>query len=116
MSSARQGIASQPLSSQVGSRPTTALAPLRVCVRSARSRSRWAIPVVAVLFMTQMALGFVSRAAPAMQIFSVGFAVTLVVGGAAIVIALPDIGREVIAELGRVGPRLEGVLLAVGRS
>ena len=35
-----------------------------------------AIPLIAVLLVTQVALAFVSRAAPAMQVFSIGFAVT----------------------------------------
>jgi flagellar biosynthesis protein FliR len=34
-----------------------------------------AIPLIAVLLVTQVALAFVSRAAPAMQVFSIGFAV-----------------------------------------
>jgi flagellar biosynthetic protein FliR len=73
--------------------------------------TRLAMPIVAVLLATQVALAFVSRAAPAMQIFSVGFAVTLIFGGATLVLALPDMGTSIIEELSHVGPRIERVLV-----
>jgi len=72
---------------------------------------RLALPLMAVLFMVQIALGFVSRAAPAMQIFSVGFAFTLVTGGVVLVLSLPDFTRELAAELSFVGTRMEAVLM-----
>jgi flagellar biosynthetic protein FliR len=71
---------------------------------------RLALPLMAVLFMVQIALGFVSRAAPAMQIFSVGFAFTLVTGGVVLALSLPDFSRELAAELSFVGTRMEAVL------
>lgn len=73
---------------------------------------RLALPLLAVLFMVQIALGFVSRAAPAMQIFSVGFAFTLVVGGVVLALSLPDVARELTAELSNVGAGMEAVLIA----
>lgn len=71
---------------------------------------RLAMPVIAVLFMTQVALAFVSRAAPAMQIFSVGFAVTLGVGAFVVVLALPDLAYEIAAEMSSVQGRVESVV------
>ncbi len=71
---------------------------------------RLALPLLAVLFMVQVALGFVSRAAPAMQIFSVGFAFTLITGGVVLFLSLPDFGRELCAELSFVGSRMEATL------
>ena len=71
---------------------------------------RLAMPVIAVLFMTQVALAFVSRAAPAMQVFSVGFAVTLGVGALVIVLTLPDIGYEIATDMGKVLDRVETVI------
>ena len=44
--------------------------------------------------MANVALGFVARAAPSMQIFNVGFAVLLATGAAVLVIFLPDLSRE----------------------
>jgi flagellar biosynthesis protein FliR len=70
---------------------------------------RIAIPILALLFMTQAALAFISRAAPAMQIFSVGFAVTLAVGAAATILAFPDMGRQLALELSYVGRHIEQV-------
>ena len=75
---------------------------------------RLAIPILAVLFMTQIALGFISRAAPAMQIFSVGFAITLTVGTTVLIVAAPDMAREILAEFSHVGTRIESVLIAMG--
>jgi flagellar biosynthetic protein FliR len=73
---------------------------------------RLALPLIAVLLMVQIALGFVSRAAPAMQIFSVGFAFTLITGGVVLFLSLPDFGREMSVEFSSVGARMEAVLMA----
>jgi len=53
-----------------------------------------ALPLLAVLLMANVALAFVARAAPTMQIFNVGFAVLLATGAAVLVISLPDLSRE----------------------
>ncbi|HWA76076.1 MAG TPA: flagellar biosynthetic protein FliR [Polyangiaceae bacterium] len=71
---------------------------------------RLAMPVLAVLFMVQVALAFVSRAAPAVQVFSVGFAVTLGIGAFVIVLVLPDLAYEIAADMSQVGGRVESVL------
>ena len=77
---------------------------------------RIALPFIGVLFMCQVALAFISRAAPAMQIFSVGFAVTMAVGALVMVLALPDVGYELLAEVGRSGNKIETLLVtAQGR-
>jgi flagellar biosynthetic protein FliR len=72
-----------------------------------------AIPLVAVLLVTQVALAFVSRAAPAMQVFSIGFAVTTGVGAVLLIATLPDFGYDVAAEMSRAGERIEALVLAV---
>jgi flagellar biosynthetic protein FliR len=74
---------------------------------------RLALPVVAVLVLVQVALAFVSRAAPAMQIFSIGFAFSLVAGGLALLVALPDVAREIIVQLALVGRRIELLFAAI---
>jgi len=73
-----------------------------------------AIPLVAVLLVTQVALAFVSRAAPAMQVFSIGFAVTTGVGAVLLISTLPDFGYDVAAEMSRAGERIEALVLSVG--
>jgi flagellar biosynthesis protein FliR len=71
---------------------------------------RLAMPIMAVLFMTQVGLAFVSRAAPAMQIFSIGFSVTLAVGALVLFLTLPDLGYEAAVEMSRVEGRIESLL------
>ncbi len=53
-----------------------------------------ALPLLAVLFIAQVGLAFIARAAPAMQIFSIGFAVTLGVGCMLWIVFAPDLIRE----------------------
>jgi flagellar biosynthesis protein FliR len=72
-----------------------------------------AIPFIAILFMSQIALAFISRAAPAMQIFSIGFAVTLATGALLMVLVLPDMGIELLSEVSRSGGKIETLLVAV---
>ncbi|MEZ4224493.1 MAG: flagellar biosynthetic protein FliR [Polyangiaceae bacterium] len=74
---------------------------------------RIAVPIIAILFMTQVALAFISRAAPAMQIFSIGFAVTLIVGMSVLILAAPDMGHQVMSELSHTGRRIEELLLVL---
>jgi flagellar biosynthetic protein FliR len=74
---------------------------------------RLAIPILAVLLVVQVALAFISRAAPAMQVFSVGFAVTTAVGALLLNLLLPDIGYDVVAQMSRAGERIEALVLAV---
>ncbi len=91
-------------------RPGGAAEPLLYLVSDAiASGVRISIPILALLFMTQTALAFISRAAPAMQIFSVGFAVTLAVGAAAMILTAGDVGRELMVALSYVGRHVEGV-------
>lgn len=76
-----------------------------------RAGVRLALPVLAILLMVQLALGFVSRAAPAIQIFSIGFAVLLAVGGVVLVLTLPDTGQEMLGAWDRTGRQTERVLM-----
>lgn len=75
---------------------------------------RTALPLIAILFMTQLALGFIARAAPQMQIFNVGFAVTTAVGLFVMVLVLPDMARSFAADLSYVELRIDAVLRAFG--
>jgi flagellar biosynthesis protein FliR len=93
--------------------PRAALPLIALTAQVLEAGVRLALPVVCVLVLVQVALAFVSRAAPAMQIFSVGFAFSLVAGGLALIIALPDVAREILVQLSLVGRRIELVLGAV---
>jgi flagellar biosynthetic protein FliR len=74
---------------------------------------RLALPVVATLLLVQLGLAFVSRAAPSLQIFSIGFAVCMIAGGVVIVGSLPELAREIEVDLAQVGLRLDTVLTAM---
>lgn len=74
---------------------------------------RIAIPFIAILFMSQVALAFISRAAPAMQIFSIGFAVTMATGALVMVLVLPDMGYQLLGEVSRSGAKIETLLATV---
>jgi len=75
---------------------------------------RIALPLVAILYMTQIALAFIARAAPQMQVFNVGFAVLLAVGLVVFALLLPDVARAFVIELSQVGTRLEEALVLFG--
>jgi len=66
------------------------------------------LPVVAALLIANIAVGIMTRAAPQLNIFAVGFPVTLTTGFVALYLATPFIG-----------PALEGLfeqaVLAMGR-
>lgn len=75
---------------------------------------RLALPLLAVLLIANVSLGFVSRAAPAMQIFSVGFAVLLATGAAVLVLSLPALAIEIGHEMERGSEALLRLLVSTG--
>jgi flagellar biosynthetic protein FliR len=76
--------------------------------------ARIALPMIAILFIVQITLAFVSRAAPQLQIFSVGFAVATAAGLTTLVLVLPDISRGFIVEYSKVTAHLERLLGEAG--
>jgi flagellar biosynthesis protein FliR len=87
---------------------------LAFCSETLSAAIRVAFPVTAVLMLGQVALAFVARAAPAIQIFSVGFSVTLIVGFVVLVLVVPDSARQLLVEASYVGRRIETALYAMG--
>jgi flagellar biosynthetic protein FliR len=69
-----------------------------------------ALPILSILLMANVALGFVARAAPTMQIFNVGFAVLLATGGVVLLISLPDLSREIVLGFDRNARYFERLL------
>jgi flagellar biosynthesis protein FliR len=69
---------------------------LELCGHVLNAGVQLALPVLSVLLMANIALAFVARAAPSMQIFNVGFAVLLATGAVVLVISLPDLSRELV--------------------
>jgi len=86
---------------------------VRLCATTLEVGVRVALPVLAVLLLTQVALAFVSRAAPTMQIFSIGFAVSIMVGCVTFIVALPDMARAMLEDILQIGPRLAGLIAAL---
>jgi flagellar biosynthetic protein FliR len=82
--------------------------------RAIEAGVRIALPIIAILYMTQIALAFVARAAPQMQVFNVGFAVMLAVGLFLLGSILPDTNRGFLIELSQIGPRIESIFGALG--
>lgn len=67
------------------------------------SSALWiALPVVGMLLFTNLALGIISRVAPQMNIFAVGFPVTLVVGILGVALTLPMLDQPFSALVGKI--------------
>lgn len=60
-----------------------------------------ALPMVGMLMFVNLALGIVSRVAPQMNIFAIGFPVTLAVGLIGITVTLPMLDQPVLALMER---------------
>lgn len=69
-----------------------------------------ASPVVATMFVVQIGMGFVARAAPRVQVLTLVFAVTSTVGLLVLFTALPSIGAALARSLERLPELLEGML------
>ncbi len=69
---------------------------LELCGHVLRTGVQLALPVLSVLLMANVALAFVARAAPTMQIFNVGLVVLFDTGAAVLVLSLPDLSRELV--------------------
>ena len=61
-----------------------------------------ALPMVGVLLLVNLTLGIISRVAPQMNIFAIGFPVTLAVGMLGITVTLPMLDQPVMALFDRV--------------
>lgn len=66
------------------------------------------LPVVAALLIANLAVGIMTRAAPQLNIFAVGFPVTLMTGFVALYLAVPFVGPALV-------DLFEQAMLAIGR-
>jgi flagellar biosynthetic protein FliR len=67
------------------------------------SSALWmALPMIGMLMFANLALGVISRVAPQMNIFAIGFPVTLVVGLVSIAFTLPMLDQPFLSLMGRV--------------
>ena len=72
---------------------------------------RLALPLLALLLMVNVGLGFVSRAAPNMQIFSTAFAVLFATGAVGLLLALPEVSHEIALEFHQSAKYFERLLV-----
>ena len=72
-----------------------------------------ALPLLAVAFVVQLGLAMIARAAPALQVFSVGWAVLLAVGAAILVSSVREIGEGLLAHMGSLAAALDHNLTAL---
>ncbi len=76
---------------------------------------RLATPVVGVALIVQLVLAIISRAAPSLQIFSVGFAVLFISGIVTILTTIDDLAAGLSAHFGSLAPVLDEALTALRR-
>jgi flagellar biosynthetic protein FliR len=76
---------------------------------------RLATPVLAIALIVQVGLAFVSRAAPTLQIFSVGFTILFVSTLLALVASLDDIGAGLASHFNGLATYLDMALTAMRR-
>lgn len=68
---------------------------------------RMSLPVAGLALVVQMALAMVSRAAPTLQLFSIGWPMLLLTGLATLRLSVGDLARGLAAELGALPARIE---------
>ncbi len=66
-----------------------------------------AAPIGAVMFLTSIALAFMTRAAPQMNIFSIGFAVRIGLGLGGMFVLMPDFVAALVRTIAHMGDLLE---------
>lgn len=76
---------------------------------------RLSLPVMAVSLAVQLALAFIARASPSLQVFSIGMGVTVAAGLLAILGSIDDAAAGLAGELERGASRIERVLEDISR-
>lgn len=69
-------------------------------------------PLVAALFFVNVVVGLLTRVAPQMNIFSVGFPLTIFIGFVLLAIALPSMSRSIASLLNVISQIVRDVILA----
>ncbi|MBQ5948598.1 flagellar biosynthetic protein FliR [Massilia sp. ST3] len=107
----------------ITSTPFSGNAPLELVRWGARIFSaglQLSLPIVAALLITNVALGILTRAAPQLNIFGIGFPVTLGVGFLTLSLVMPYLGTPILnlfnqgIEAGRAIPRAGAVRPGAG--
>ncbi len=94
-----QALAESFVTMPITSTPFSANAPLELVRWGARIFSaglQLSLPIVAALLITNVALGILTRAAPQLNIFGIGFPLTLGVGFLTLSLAMPYLGTPIL--------------------
>ena len=73
-----------------------------------------AAPVVFLIFLTNFIVGFMTRVAPQMNIFSIGFTITIFMGLTVLLVSLPTIGDSMSGLLQAVTAIVRDLILGKG--
>lgn len=73
-----------------------------------------ATPVLFLVFLTNMVIGFMTRVAPQMNIFSIGFTITIFMGFTVLLVSLPTIGNGMSSLLQAVAAIVRDLILGKG--
>ena len=98
---------------QVGALDGPMLGLVDLWVASFASGVRLAVPVVVVTLLVQLSLAIVSRSAPSLQIFSVGFTLLLASGIAVMLVGLDDSTSGFAAHFGRLAGEIDHAVTAL---
>lgn len=103
-----------PVGSNVGS-SEVAFRLVDLTIASFAEGVRIGLPIVAVALVVQLALAMIARAAPALQIFSVGLSVLLATGFATLFVSFGEFASRLVAYDGSLGARRDEILGAMMR-
>jgi flagellar biosynthesis protein FliR len=70
-----------------------------------------ALPVIIALFLINLVIGVLTRVAPQLNIFSVGFPITILVGLGLMLITLPSLGAGISSTLDDISMRMRQLIL-----
>jgi len=71
-------------------------------------------PVIFLIFLTNLVIGFMTRVSPQMNIFSIGFTITIFIGFAVLLVSLPTIGNGMSGLLHAVATIVRDLILGKG--
>ncbi len=71
------------------------------------------LPVVVAMMLVNIVTGVVTRVAPQMNIFSVGFPITILAGLALMMVMMPTIGHLMADLINQIGLRMHDLILSV---
>ncbi len=74
-----------------------------------------ALPIIVALTLANLTIGMLTRVAPQMNIFSVGFPVTILVGLTLLLVSVPNVAAGMSGLLEEVAKRMRETVLAGGR-